>query len=44
MPWYGDLCTLADEGSTEDTMAEYVGEIRASNHQHPDHDTDHWPS
>lgn len=44
MPWYGDMCALADEGSTEDTMAEYVGEIRASNHQHPDHDTDHWPS
>lgn len=43
MPWFGDLCTPADEGSTEDTMAEYVGEIRASNHQHPDHDTDQWP-
>lgn len=25
-------------------MADYVGEIRARNHQHPDHDTDHWPS
>ena len=27
----------------EDTMAAYVGAIRASNHQHPDHDTKVWP-
>ncbi|MBA4753000.1 MAG: GFA family protein [Sphingopyxis sp.] len=31
------------EGTTEETMAAYVGAIRASNHQHPDHDTDSWP-
>jgi len=32
------------EGTTEDTMRNVVGAIRASNHQHPDHDTDHWPA
>ena len=31
------------EGTTEETMAEYVGAIKASNHQHPDHDTRGWP-
>jgi hypothetical protein len=43
MPWFGDLCGLADEGTTEETMADHVPAIKASNHQHPDHDTDHWP-
>ncbi|WP_422060499.1 GFA family protein [Sphingopyxis sp.] len=32
------------EGTTEDTMRSVVGAIKASNHQHPDHDTDHWPA
>ena len=31
------------EGTTEETMAAYVGAIKASNHQHPDHDTARWP-
>ncbi|RYD41331.1 MAG: GFA family protein, partial [Sphingomonadales bacterium] len=31
------------EGTTEETMAAYVGAIKASNHQHPDHDTVRWP-
>lgn len=39
MPWFGDLCSLPNEGSTEEAMAEQVGEIFASNRQHPDHDT-----
>lgn len=43
MPWFGDLCSLREEGTTEDTMAEQVEAIRASNHQHPDHDTAAWP-
>lgn len=34
---------IKGEGTTEDTMAAYVGAIRASNHQHPDHDTNKWP-
>ena len=40
MPWFEDLCTLPVEGTTESTMAEAVREIKSSNHQHPDHDTD----
>lgn len=33
---------LTVEGTTEETMSACVGAIRASNHQHPDHDTDTW--
>jgi hypothetical protein len=43
MPWFDDICRLADEGTTEETMAEHVPAIKFSNHQHPDHDTDQWP-
>ena len=43
MPWFDTLSGLAEEGTTEETMSEYVGAIRASNHQHPDHDTKDWP-
>lgn len=42
MPWFGELCSLPDEGTTEETMAEYVAAIKTSNFQHPDHDTDGW--
>ena len=35
---------LKVEGTTEETMSAYVGAIRASNHQHPDHDTPRWPA
>lgn len=30
-------------GTTEEAMAEDAAAIRASNHQHPDHDTAEWP-
>lgn len=43
MPWFGTLPGLPDDGPTEETMRELVGAIRASNHQHPDHDTESWP-
>ena len=43
MPWFGEMCALPDEGTTEETMADHVPAIKASNHQHPDHDTDQWP-
>lgn len=39
MPWFADLCSLPEDGTTEETMADYVGAIQASNRQHPDHDT-----
>jgi hypothetical protein len=38
------LPALPDEGTTEATMAAQVGSIKASNRQHPDHDTDNWPA
>ena len=43
MPWFSDICTLADQGTTEQTMADHVSTIKASNHQHPDYDTGRWP-
>lgn len=43
VPCFAEL-PLKPEGTTEETMAAYVGAIKASNHQHPDHDTDNWPT
>jgi hypothetical protein len=43
MPWFDTLPSLQQEGTTEEVMADYVGAIAASNHQHPDHDTENWP-
>lgn len=37
------LATLPGEGTTEEDMAEEAPRIRASNRQHPDHDTAVWP-
>ena len=37
------LATLPDCGTTETDMAQEAPVIRASNHQHPDHDTEQWP-
>lgn len=42
-PFMDGLCSLPDSGATEDDMAEEAPLIAASNHQHPDHDTDSWP-
>jgi hypothetical protein len=36
------LPALPEEGTTEETMADQVGSISASNRQHPDHDTSDW--
>ncbi|MBA3942489.1 MAG: aldehyde-activating protein [Sphingopyxis sp.] len=43
LPLFADL-PLAAEGTTEETMSSVAGAIRASNHQHPDHDTANWPA
>ena len=37
------LLHLRDEGTTETDMADEAPLIAASNHQHPDHDTEQWP-
>ena len=34
---------VPDMGATENDMVEEAPLIRASNHQHPDHDTREWP-
>lgn len=43
MPWFETLVTLREEGTTEQTMPDVAAAIAASNHQHPDHDTESWP-
>ncbi|MBB5984125.1 GFA family protein [Sphingobium lignivorans] len=44
LPFIDHLATLPDHGATEDDMVEEAPIIRASNHQHPDHDTEQWPA
>ena len=36
------LNDVEEAGTTESAMAEDAVAIKASNHQHPDHDTEHW--
>jgi hypothetical protein len=44
MPWFFDLAAVPDYGETEQpTQAAWAAAIRASNRQHPDHDTTSWP-
>jgi len=44
MPWFAELTSVPDMGTTEDIDApESIAGIKASNRQHPDHDTDQWP-
>ena len=44
MPWFDTIAALPQEGTTEQTMPGAAQAIAASNHQHPDHDTDSWPA
>jgi hypothetical protein len=41
--YFGSLPYLQGDSTTEDDDPDEVKNIRASNHQHPDHDTDDWP-
>ncbi len=44
MPWLGELDQVPDKGITEQPgQAEWAAAIKASNRQHPDHDTQSWP-
>jgi hypothetical protein len=43
VPWFADLCALPGEQTTEDEDPALAAEIKASSHQHPDHDTETWP-
>jgi hypothetical protein len=43
MPWFAHLATLPGDQTTEDDDPAMAAKIRASSHQHPDHDTAEWP-
>jgi hypothetical protein len=44
VPFFEQLSTLPGETTTDEDMGDAANAIQASNHQHPDHDTDHWPA
>ena len=46
MPWFADLPKLPGRATEDDEWQDgtSVFDIRATNHQHPDHDTAEWPS
>ena len=45
MPWFHELPGLPGEETEADEVQDgtTLSEIRATNHQHPDHDTERWP-
>jgi hypothetical protein len=44
LPWFAELHEVPDYGETEaGDSAEWAAAIKASNRQHPDHDTGTWP-
>lgn len=44
MPWFFELPSVPDHGETEQpSQARWAAAIKASNRQHPDHDTESWP-
>ncbi len=43
MPWFSDLTVERDDGETEAGNTASGGCHPATNHQHPDNDTDQWP-
>jgi hypothetical protein len=43
LDWFAGLSALPEAGTTEQTMAGPAPKIRASNCQHPDHETKKWP-
>ncbi len=43
MPWFATLASLPGQTCTEDDIPALADAIAASNHQHPDHDTEVWP-
>jgi len=43
LPQMDQITDLKDTATTEEDMADDVTAIRASNHQHPDRETEQWP-
>ena len=44
LPQMDQITKLKDTTTTEEDMPDDVAGIRASNHQHPDHETEDWPA
>ncbi len=45
VPWFRELVDVPDEGPTESgDFIPLAAEIKRTSNQHPDHDTDHWPT
>jgi hypothetical protein len=42
MPWFDTLMALPGVVTEDDGPREFIDEIRATSHQHPDHDTAVW--
>jgi hypothetical protein len=40
--WFSTIVTIEDGGATETDAEEWAAAIKATNHQHPDHDTPDW--
>ncbi|GAB4525905.1 MAG: GFA family protein [Amphiplicatus sp.] len=43
IPWFARLDALPGERTEEGFASDALKALAASNRQHPDHDTDHWP-
>jgi hypothetical protein len=43
LSWFATLAALPGDQTTEEDAPELAGRIVASDHQHPDHDTEAWP-
>ncbi|KKC39770.1 aldehyde-activating protein [Devosia epidermidihirudinis] len=41
--WFRSLTSIPDGGATETGQEKWASAIKATNHQHPDHDTADWP-
>lgn len=41
--WYGGLLSVPGDRPTYAETPDMLHRISSSNHQHPDHDTEHWP-
>jgi hypothetical protein len=45
MPWFNDITKIHESGTSEQIDGpDRVAAVKASNRQHPDHDTDEWPA
>jgi hypothetical protein len=43
VPWFDTVTAIEHGGATEEQPSDWWSPIRASNHQHPDRDTERWP-